>query len=312
MGRKNSQSEFAESALRNNNKYIQYYDRLTELSIAMFEWQNLPDTVDERFLEYTLFNDGQAVFFKDDVIGYLGLQVATAGGFNVYRVPLRRRAYAVNGYNANLTIDNSIIIYNNMLRKNSRRDVTTFAMELAEIDRVIDVNVRAQKTPILIKCPENQRLTFKNLYMQYDGNSPVIYGDKGLDTVNQFTVLNTEAPYIADKLYTLKTHKWNEALTYLGISNTNIQKKERLISDEVARNMGGIIASRYSRLNARRQACEQINKMFGLNVWCDFREDYRETDDEFMLTGDTGNEEVQRMVTDLRTRSAYGEGGTNE
>lgn len=67
-------------------------------------------------------------------------------------------------------------------------------------------------------------------------------------------------------------------MTYLGISNINVQKKERLITDEVTRNQGGTIASRYSRLNARREACKKINEMFGLDIWCDYREDYQMID----------------------------------
>ena len=275
MGRRKRDREFWESADLNNASYIQYYDRLTELSISMFEWRNLPDTVDPRFLELTLFANGMAVFFKDEVEDYLALQCAISGPLNVYRIPIRRRAYAVNGYNRELDDTNSIIIYNNMLHKNSMLDVRMFARELYNLDRAISVNANAQKTPILIRCDENQRLTLENLYMDYDGNKPVIYGDKGLNP-NALSVLKTDAPFVADKLYTLKTQKWNEALTYLGISNVNITKRERLITDEVTRNQGGTIASRYSRLQSRRMACEQINKMFGLNVQCDYREDFQE------------------------------------
>ena len=216
-----------------------------------------------------------AVFFKDEVEDYLSLQCAISGPLNVYRIPIRRRAYAVNGYNRELDDKNSVIIYNNMLHKNSMLDVRMFARELYNLDRAISVNANAQKTPILIRCDENQRLTLENLYMNYDGNKPVIYGDKGLNP-NALSALKTDAPYVADKLYTLKTQKWNEALTYLGISNVNITKRERLITDEVTRNQGGTIASRYSRLQSRRMACEQINKMFGLNVQCDYREDFQE------------------------------------
>ena len=275
MGRRKRDREFWESADLNNASYIQYYDRLTELSISMFEWRNLPDTVDPRFLELTLFANGMAVFFKDEVEDFLALQCAISGPLNVYRIPIRRRAYAVNGYNRELDDKNSVIIYNNMLHKNSMLDVRMFARELYNLDRAISVNANAQKTPILIRCDENQRLTLENLYMDYDGNKPVIYGDKGLNP-NALSVLKTDAPYVADKLYTLKTQKWNEALTYLGISNVNITKRERLITDEVTRNQGGTIASRYSRLQSRRMACEQINKMFGLNVQCDYREDFQE------------------------------------
>lgn len=267
--------KFWQSARRNNATYLQYYMHLAELAMSMFEWKNLPDTVDARFLELTLFEDGQIVFFKDEELGFLCLQCAVNGGFNVYRIPTNRRAYAVNGYQKNLTENDSVIIYNNFLRTNSMLDVRNFAERLYNIDRAIDVNINAQKTPILIKCDEQQRLTMLNTYQQYDGNQPVIFGDKALNT-NAFQVLNTGAPLVADKLYVLKTQLWNECLTYLGISNINVQKKERLITDEVTRNQGGTIASRYARLESRRQACDQINRMFGLNVSCDYREDYRD------------------------------------
>lgn len=271
--------KFWQSARRNNATYLQYYMHLTELAMSMFEWKNLPNTVDARFLELTLFEDGQIVFFKDEELGYLCLQCAVNGGFNVYRIPTNRRAYAVNGYQKNLTENDSVIIYNNFLRTNSMLDVRNFAERLYNIDRAIDVNINAQKTPILIKCDEQQRLTMLNTYQQYDGNQPVIFGDKALST-NAFQVLNTGAPLVADKLYNLKTQLWNECLTYLGISNINVQKKERLITDEVTRNQGGTIASRYSRLEARRQACEQINRMFGLDIECNYREDYRNIADD--------------------------------
>ena len=302
MPRRKRDLQFYESAYMNNRTYLQYYNRLTELAISMFEWKNLPDTIDPRFLELALFGDGMAVFFEDEVLGYLCLQTMIGGQLDVYRIPKERRAYATNGYNKQLDENNSVIIFNNMLHTNSMLDVEMFSKRLYNLDRAIDVNANAQKTPILIQCDEKQRMTMKNLYMQYDGNEPFIFGTKALD-VNGLTVLKTDAPYVADKLYQLKTEIWNEALTYLGISNLNLQKKERLVSDEVTRNMGGIIASRYGRLNARRQACEQINDMFGLNISVDYREDYREIDDEDVYTGDSGDGGVDKMVIDTRTNS---------
>ena len=270
--------QFWESAKLNNYSFKQYYNRLTELSVSMFEWKNVPDTIDIRFLELALFGDGLAVFFYDDVLGYLALRCAIGGQMNVYRIPTKRRAYAANGYNKNLDESNSVIIFNNYLHTNSMLDVELFARRLYNLDRAIDVNANAQKTPILVQCDENQRLTLKNVYMKYDGNEPVIFGDKNLNP-NSIKVLQTGAPYVADKLYQLKTQIWNEALTYLGISNINVTKKERLITDEVTRNQGGTMASRYSRLEARRQACDEINRKFGLNISCDYREDTRLADD---------------------------------
>lgn len=294
-----------ETSLRDNmESYYYYIDRLTELSISMFEWQNLPDTVDERFLEMTLFTNGCAVYFNDEVLGNLALPVAINGQWNVYKVPIRRRAYSVNGYqNGDLTIDNSVMIYNNMIRTNSIRGVRMFARRLWDLDRSIDVNARAQKTPVLLQGTEQQRLTLLNAYKELDGNSPVIMADKDIDLRNgPISCIVTEAPYVADKLYQLKTQIWNEALTYLGISNLNIQKKERLVADEVVRSMGGTIASRYSRLEMRRKAAEQINDMFGTEIEVNYREDYREADDEVMFSGETGTGEEHDMAIGLRTK----------
>ena len=295
-------TQFGESALRNNGTYGFYLERLTELAISMFEWKNLPKEIDPRFLELTLFEDGQAVWFKDEELDqYLALQVIINGKLNVYRVPINRRAFAVNGYQRNLNINNSVIIYNNYLRTNSYRMCVLYAKKLYNLDRIIDVNTNAQKTPVLIRVPETQRLTATNVYKEWDGNQPVIYGDKDLDP-NILSVLKTDAPYVSDKIYQLKTQYWNEALTFLGISNLNIQKKERLVSDEVVRSQGGTIASRYSRLQARREACEKINEMFGLNVEVDYREDFREADDETMFTGESGDGKMKDMIIDLRTK----------
>ena len=293
-------TNFEKSLMLNNRTYIQYVNRLTELSIAMFEWKNLPDTIDPRFMELTLFEDGHAIFFKDEELGFLCLQVLFNGRLNVYRIPMNRRAFTVNGYQRQLDESNSVIIFNNMLHTNSILDVRMFAERLYNYDRIIDVNANAQKTPVLVQGSEQQRLTLLNLYKEYDGNSPVIFGDKNLD-INALKVLKTDAPYVADKIYELKTKTWNEALTYLGISNLNVQKKERLVSDEVIRSQGGTIASRYSRLESRRNACDEINRMFGLDISVDFRDDFREADDEVMFRGDSGDESMTDMVVDLRT-----------
>lgn len=279
MGRR-KHDIFDESMILNNLTYRQYLNRLTELAVSMFEWKNLPSTVDARYLELHLFETGCMVYFKDEVIGDLCLDCIVNGRLDVYGNPLLRRAYSgYNNYQKLLKYNNSVIIWNNYLHSNSILDVEMFARRLYNIDRIIDVNANAQKTPVLLQGSEKQRLTLLNLYQEYDGNAPFIFGDKNLD-INALKTLSTNAPYVCDKLYQLKTQIWNEALTYLGISNINIQKKERLITDEVTRNQGGTIASRYSRLETRRQAVEKINEMFGTNIEVNYREDFQEVGDD--------------------------------
>lgn len=280
-------TNFEVSAVTNTLTYMQYLRRLMELSMSMFEWKNLPSTVDPRYIELRLFETGSVVFFKDDVLGELCLDCIQQGNFDVYGNPITRRAYSCyNNYQKVLNDKDSVIIWNNYLRTNSVTDIQLYAKRLWDLDRSVDVNAKAQKTPILIQCNEKQRLTMKNLYMQYDGNTPFIFADNNID-INGIKAISTQAPYVADKLYQLKNQIWNEALTYLGISNLNINKQERLITDEVSRSQGSTISSRYSRLECRRQAVEKINEMFGLDIEVNYREDFQDADLDIPSGGNT-------------------------
>ena len=287
--------QFWESANANTIAEQYYLSRLSELAMSMFKWKNLPDTVDARFLEYTLFYEGAVVFFKDENLatsqlkeggGYLALQVVLGGDLNVYRVPNRRKAYAVNGYQNQLNQDNSVIIWNNMIRLPEYGRMMFYANKLYQIDRAIDVNVKGQRFPIAILCDESQRLTMKNVYMQYDGNEPFIFGDKNLD-INGIQVINTGSPYVADKLQQLKNNIWSEAMMCLGIPNSPSEKKERLVANEAKVSQGGTLASRSSRLEMRKMACNEINQLFGLEIDVEYNQDLDMTTDD----GDSSEQE---------------------
>ena len=287
--------QFWESANANAIAEQYYLSRLSELAMSMFKWKRLPDTVDSRFLEYTLFYEGAVIFFEDENLkdsqlaeggGYLALQVALGGDLDVYRIPNMRRAYAVNGYQNVLDQNNSVIIWNNMIRLPEYGRMMFYANKLYQIDRAIDVNVKGQRFPIAILCDESQRLTMKNVYMQYDGNEPFIFGDKNLD-INGIQVVNTGSPYVADKLQQLKNNIWSEAMMCLGIPNSPSEKKERLVANEAKVSQGGTLASRSSRLEMRKMACDEINKMFGLDIDVEYNQDLDMTTDD----GDSSEQE---------------------
>lgn len=273
--------QFWESENANAIAEQYYLSRLSELAMSMFKWKNLPDTVDSRFLEYTLFYEGAVIFFKDENLqskqlaekgGYLALQVVLGGDLNVYRIPNNRRAYAVNGYKNQLDQNNSVIIWNNMIRLPEYGRMMFYANKLWQIDRAIDVNVKGQRFPVAILCDETQRLTLKNVYKQYDGNEPFIFGDKNLD-LSGIQVINTGSPYVADKLQQLKNNIWSEAMMCLGIPNSPSEKKERLVANEAKVSQGGTLASRSSRLEMRKTACREINDMFGLDIDVEYNQD---------------------------------------
>ena len=128
----------------NNDTFIDYMTRLQEIAINMFEWAGLPDTVDERFLELTLCEYGYLVYFNDEEIGDLVATAMIGGPLDVYRIPINRRAYAYNGYQKDLTNKDSVLVFNNYLRTPSMLTILLYARRLYEIERTIDVNVKAQ------------------------------------------------------------------------------------------------------------------------------------------------------------------------
>lgn len=300
MGLKKRWERFRASIFKNLYSYNIYDDKLKEIAITLFKWVNLPDEIDERFLELTLFEKGNIVFSKDeDADLYFVMRSANTGEWDLYNRPDRRDLYANTGINLTRDIRNSVIIYNNVLRKSSWDIVKYYAERFYFYDQVIDININAQKTPVLIRCDENERLSVENLYEKYEGGLPVIFGDKNL-SASPLEVLKTDAPFVAPQIYDMKVKYWNEFLTFFGVSNVNINKKERMTVDEVNRQLGGAIAARGSAMLMRKQACKEINDMFGLNIDVVFNEDYqlRVEDPEDELVNENEEIEESEVVVD--------------
>lgn len=261
------------SELQNVRTFDYYFNRLSNIAMSIFEWENLPDTVDPRFLELSIYRNGMCLFFKDDILDrFDALPCMLGGTFDTHNVPLIRRAYAANGYQYQCDENNSVIIYHNYMHGVPIWDIEMFATRLADYQRTEDVNVRAQKTPVLCLADDDQKAAWENIILSYEGNVPLMLGNKSL-SIESLKVLKTDAPFTADKIEELRVQVWNDAMSYLGVSNVNVTKKERLITDEVQRNMGGVLASRYSPLEMRKQAANRINAMFGLDVNVKYRED---------------------------------------
>ncbi len=259
-----------ESAYLNNETYLMYYNRLRDYALNMFEWSGLPESINVRFMENTIMDEGRCVFFNDKELGYLALPVQYGGIVNVYNEPTQYKAVSIH-YNKDLTPDDAVIIWGQYSRLTLNSIIKQFARRLYQVERIMDVNIHAQKTPILLLADESQRLTLQHMYMLYDGNEPFIFGNKSGFDKDAIQVLKTDAPFVSDKLQAYKHNLWNEAMTFLGIGNAKQDKKERLVSDEVSANDEQIQGARYIMLNARQDACKAINKMFNLNVSVDFK-----------------------------------------
>lgn len=252
------------SMLTNNATYIDYLNRLRLLATSLFTWENLDEVAGfgaSRFLEQSLFDNGRACFVKDDELGFMALKVNPSDKLNVYNLPTKVMAWSI-GYEKNYNFDDIVYIMNNELQLPTSQTINLIAYRLYETERTIDTNLIAQKTPVLIEGDTKTILTLKNVYMQYSGNTPFIFGNKQFDISNKLNVLKTDAPYLIDKLTIHKHELWNEALTYLGIDNANTDKKERLITDEVESNNDLINFYLNCFYKTRKQACELINEKF--------------------------------------------------
>lgn len=250
--------------LTNNATYIDYLDRLRLLSTSIFSWKNLDKVAgfgSERFLEQTLYEFGKACFIKDPELGFMVLRANPSDKLNVYQMPVKIMANSI-GYEKQFKFDDVVYIMNNVLLKPTSATINLIAYRLYETERTIDVNLMAQKTPVLIQGDTKTILTLKQVYEQYSGNTPFIFGNKQFDVSNKLSAIKTDAPYIVDKLTQHKKDLMTEALNYLGIDNFFSDKKERLITAEAE----GTEALTNFYLNCfyktRQEACDMINEKF--------------------------------------------------
>lgn len=270
---------FIQSGALNRATYQDYFMRLSLLAMSMYEWHNLPETCNERFLEETLYWYGQAIFLErklgdNDIYGVnefnegletgdiINLQVTPAGRPTIYRNYASYNAYSY-AFNQRVSNENSVFVRNNYFRFPTAYTIRLYAQRFYEIERTCDVNIKSQKTPIIILTDEKNRLTWKNIYAKYDGNEPLIVADKTLN-VDNFKSFPVAGPLIANDLMLYKHNLWNECMTFLGIKNTNTDKKERLVANEAMASYDQVNQSAEVGLITRNEAAEKMNQ-----IWAD-------------------------------------------
>ncbi len=250
--------------LLNNLTFRVLYDKFRLISMNAFEWEGLPEGIEERHIEKTLFEKGFACFFRDPDMNYMCLPARQSGQVNVYGDPLGYVAYGMN-YQKAFPADDCVIIENNKLRLPTNDFVMFYVNKLAEIERTMDVNVKACKTPIVFACDDKDVLTFKSIFNKVDGNVPAIFADRNLN-MDSIQVFDTKAKFLGIELRDLEHSIEGDLLTFLGQNNVSVEKKERLITDEANANNQLIESFFDLQLEARQRACEQIKTLFGVDV----------------------------------------------
>ena len=277
----NKNYKFIDSANLNESTYEDYLNRFRRIALSMFEWVNLPHSMDSRYLEKCLFENGQAALLFDKNYGFINTKCAGSGTINIYGLPNKFNCFAY-GYNDIRPLytglnplknkdeeieakkdKECILVMNNWERTPTAGSMELFAWRLYLAQRTCDINISSQRFPIMITGDDKQRLMLENLYSQYDGNKPFIFGNKNQLNGEELKAINTESPYVVDKITDYKKEIWNEALTYLGINNMSVNKKERLTENESNENNELVNLNLQSMLAPRLDACRQFNEKFG-------------------------------------------------
>lgn len=277
MRKQNKNYKFTDSLIVNDETYIDYLNRFKKICLSMFEWVNLPPTMNARWIERSLYYNGKCALFKDKKYGFINTQCSSAGYINIYGLPTQIECYSfsynqrrftytglTNPKKENLEDDHAVMVLNDWEGTPTSGTMNLFAYRLYEAQRTCDVNIKAQKTPVMVIVNEKQRLLMENLYNQYNGNQPFIFGDKEQLSEEMLRAIDTKAPYIVDKVTDYKKEIWNEALTFLGVNNLMIEKKQRMITDEASSNNELINLNLMSFLAPRIEACREFNELFGL------------------------------------------------
>ena len=263
---------FRDALILNNQTYIDYLERMKKICLSMFEWQNLPKSMNARFLEMCLFYTGQAALLYSDDYGYINTMAADGGYINIYGLPTQIQCYSYrfNERRGLYTTDigkekgeECILVLNNYERVPTVSTIQLFCKRLAEADRTCDVNIKSLRTPILITTDQKQYFTLKKMYEEYDGNTPAIFADKNLISPDALKAMKTDAPVVVSDIMEYKREIWNEFLTFMGLQNLS-EKKERLISSEVDSNNELINMNLQALLIPRKEACKQFNEKYGL------------------------------------------------
>lgn len=298
MPRRRKDIAFEESLFNNMDDYSIFFGRFLDLACGCFNFEDLPKEVYKPFIINYLIRQGQLLAFQDEDLltdegkpTFFLYPFVINGTLDPYMRPRDRMVVLFNN-NAKYLRDenNSEILRANVSGTNLIRVIEYFARNIYLINRTIQINVNAQKTPVALKCSENERLTYENLLKQYQGNVPFIFGDKGLD-INALSSVNLQAPFVADKLYGLMENYWNQFLTFFGIPNITINKKERLITDEVQQKMGGILVARQNFENQIKDDIDRINDRFDLDI--KFTWGVKDSKDSEKVEDDIYNEDIE-------------------
>lgn len=280
--------------------YCDFYIRiLTEIACSRFEWQGMPEEIDLRFLELTLFRSALCGFFFDnDYDRYFALRASSAGRWNMYdnpvaltmtgngmitrnnmpTFPTTRKVHGIpvtNDDGSKVIDPGCVPIWGNTLRCPDWDIVYLSATKLAEVEITVENTLQTLRQPYLIAAEDSERLTVANVFRQMQEGQLAVFGSPDLmrtieEKIKVFPLGVNQDYRTPGELIRDKQLLWSEAMMFLGVNNTTVEKNAHVLEDEINANNAQIQAVRTSALNARKLAAKEINRRFGLAVSVDW------------------------------------------
>ena len=275
-----------------------YMRKITELAMNRFKWEGLPENIDPRFIEYTLYMNALAIFFKHPDYGQFMVWRGSMHGWVDYQDnPVQYLAVGnLMDQSRTLDADKCVPIWSNYMRMPDWDITQYYSGLLSEFEMSIKQTVINSRHPVVLMTDSagRTRLSLENIYREMNEGQMVIGTyDGGLEKTISESITAVDLGIKTTDIGELqigKTRAFNECMTFFGIDNANQDKKERLVADEVDANNSQIIQFRNTALNARERACDLINEMFGLTISVEWNEPEPELPDE--MPNETTDEEA--------------------
>lgn len=245
----------------NDLTFIKYFTQFFNLALNIFKWEDTGE-VESRFIERTLIENGYCFVYEDVDFGLVCMPCSLIG-LNIYNEPTHIQITSPL-ISKTLKIDDGVLIYNNYTKTGLIPIIMNYVDRLTEIETTINTNIYLQKTPYIIVADKKTEKSIREVANQITNNEPVIVVKSSI--VENLQNLELHTNFVAPELFELKQKIENEFLTFIGLNNNSqTNKKERLIVDEVNVNNDYINRNVDILYNAREIACRKINEKFGVN-----------------------------------------------
>lgn len=264
--RPGQQATYWQTEAYNQQLFNMFQNDLIELALSRFRWVGLPETCNERYLEWTLLTEGAATLAYPSLTSetLLSLKCVQQGAPNMYDEPRSWRALGATGktnFMCNWT--NGVWIWENSTRYPLMVKINIWARELADIMRTKQINRYHMRMPLVITGPQDRAFDVQNFYKNIANGEPFVLAyDNFSDIQTSATMPERAREYIGDKLQAEWSNTWDAIYRELGIDSIPF-KEERMIEDEVNSTMQPTELARLSPLTTRRAACDKLNARFG-------------------------------------------------